>query len=164
MRKFVATLVAVSMVVGLAVNAQSQARQERRNPQHKVMQEGRPPMISPEKKAEFMAKELELNDAEKAKVQALFEKQTLKAKQHQEEMKKMMDDHRVLRESERAANEAELIKIIGLEKFQKLQSQRIARLEKENRMLKMRMMRKDAPVDRQKMRMEKRRKMHQQRQ
>jgi len=138
MRKFVATLVAVSMVVGLAVNAQSQARQERRNPQHKVMQEGRPPMISPEKKAEFMAKELELNDAEKAKVQALFEKQTLKAKQHQEEMKKMMDDHRVLRESERAANEAELIKIIGQEKFNELQAKRITHLQRENQKLKMR--------------------------
>lgn len=162
MKKYVATVMVVAMIFGITVTTQAQARQERKNPEHKSMQEGKRQMITPEKRAEFMAKQLELNDAEKAKVQALFEKQGLKVKQHQEEMKKMREELRVRFEAERSANEAELIKIIGQEKFQKLQSQRIAHLEKENRMLKMRMMRKDAPSEHQKMRMEKRRKMHQQ--
>jgi len=101
--------------------------------------------VTPEKRAEFMAKQLELTDAEKAKVQALFEKQEVKAKQRQEEMKKMREEHRAKMDVERSVNQAELIKIIGKEKFQEMQSQRIARLEKENNMLKMRAQRGDCP-------------------
>lgn len=164
MKKYVATFVVVFMVFAMAVPTKAQARQERKHPEHKAMQEGKRQMLTPEKRAEFMAKQLELNNAEKAKIQALFEKQAFKAKEYQEEMKKMREEHHARMNAERASNEAELIKIIGQEKFQKLQTQRIARLEKENRILKMRMMRKDAPLEHQKMRMEKRRKMHQQNQ
>ncbi|GAB1415075.1 hypothetical protein MASR2M117_04810 [Paludibacter sp.] len=89
--------------------------------------------VTPEKRAEFLAKQLELSDAEKAKVQALFEKQDVKIKQRQEQMQKLREEHLATMETERKANEAELIKIIGNEKFQKMQAQKISRLERINK-------------------------------
>ena len=85
-----------------------------------------------------MAEQLQLTDVEKAKVQALFEKQQAKAKQRQEEMKSNREEQRAKMDAERKAYEAELIKIIGNEKFQQHQAQRIARLENKNRKMRMR--------------------------
>lgn len=120
--------------------------------------------ITPEKRAEYMAKQLELSDVEKAKVQALFEKQDAKIKQQMEEVKKLKEEQKAKFEANRKAQEDELIKIIGNDKFRQLQSNRIARLEKENRMHRMKMMQQQGPgTEKQRMMMEKMKKMHQER-
>jgi Spy/CpxP family protein refolding chaperone len=90
------------------------------------------PMLSPEKRAEKLAKELELSEAQKADVQALFVKQ--EAKRHEEvaKIEKLRAEMRTKFEAQRKSNDEALAKIIGKEKFEKLQSLRSERLEKMN--------------------------------
>lgn len=146
MKRYVTFAMVAILMLGMATSTYAQVRQNRQKPAAgNEMRQPERKMLSPEKRAEFMAKQLELTPAEKVRVQALFEKQEAKANQRQEEMKKMREEHRTKMEAERSANQAELIKIIGNEKFQKMQSQRIARLEKENRMMKMRANRVNCP-------------------
>lgn len=94
--------------------------------------------MNPEKRAEMMATQLQLSEAEQMKLKALFEKQEAKAAKHREEMKKQRDENRAKMEAERKANQAELIKVIGQEKFNELQAKRIAHLQRQNQELKMR--------------------------
>ncbi len=139
MKKYVAFAMAAFLMLGMTVSILAQVRQGGQGPatRNEVRQPERK-MITPEKRAEMMAEQLQLTDAEKAKVQALFEKQQEKAKQRQEEMKDNREEQRAKMDAERKAYEAELIKIIGNEKYQQHQAQRIARLENENRKMKMR--------------------------
>lgn len=133
MKRIVSITIVTVMLLGVLSTVEAQGREMRKG----EMRQGKREMMSPEKRAAFMAKQLELSDAEKLKLQALFEKQEAKAIKHREEMKKMREERHLKMIAERTANQAELIKIIGNEKFQELQSKRIARLEQENRKLKM---------------------------
>lgn len=138
MKKYVAFAMAAILLLGMTVSIQAQVRQGGQGPARNEVRQPERKMITPEKRAEMMAEQLQLTDAEKAKVQALFEKQQAKAKQRQEEMKDNREEQRAKMDAERKAYEAELIKIIGNEKFQQHQAQRIARLENENRKMRMR--------------------------
>jgi len=145
MRKYVMIVMVAIFMSGNAFNAQGQPQPRHKRADKKEVKQEEKKMITPEKRAEFMAEQLELTDAEKSKVQDLFVKQEARNKQHMEEIKKLKEEQKAKFEAEKAAREADLIKIIGNEKFQKLQSMRIARLEKENRMYKMRMMHQAGP-------------------
>lgn len=87
-------------------------------------------MITPEKRAEKLAKDLELTADQKAKVQSLFEKQDAKRKEQMVKEESTKKEMRAKFESERKANDEELTKILGPEKFQKLQSMRADQLQK----------------------------------
>ncbi len=137
MKRYAMLAIATVFMFSTVLIAQDQQPMPKKIKGDKEFKEGKE-MVSPEKRAEFMAKQLDLSAAEKAKVQALFEKQDARVKQHREEMEKLREERRAKFEAERKVQEAELIKIIGNEKFQQLQSLRIARLEKMNRMHKMR--------------------------
>jgi hypothetical protein len=164
MRKYAMLAMGAILMFSMALMAQGQPQPKHRRADKKEVKQDVKKMITPEKRAEFMAKQLELTDAEKAKIQAMFEKQAAKNKQHIEEIKKMKEEQKARFEAERDAREADLIKIIGNEKFQKLQSMRIARLEKENRMYKMRMMHQAGPAkNKQHQMMEKMKKMRMER-
>ncbi|MDO9635160.1 MAG: hypothetical protein Q7J05_09045 [Paludibacter sp.] len=143
MSKYVTFLITAILIFGMTLSVQAQVRQERQRPERKETKQPEKKVVTPEKRAEFMAKQLELTPVEQAKLKAYFEKQDAKTKQRHEAMKKMREEQLAKMKTERDANQAELIKIIGNEKFQQMQSQRIARLEKENKMMKMRMMHKD---------------------
>ena len=90
------------------------------------------PMLSPEKRAEKLAKELELSEAQKADVQALFVKQEAKRHEEMAKIEKLRAEMRTKFEAQRKSNDEALAKIIGKEKFEKLQSLRSERLEKMN--------------------------------
>lgn len=137
MKRYLMLAIATIIMSGAILIAQEQQPMPKNLKGDKKEFKNEQKMISPEKRAEFMAKQLNLSAAEKAKVQALFEKQDVKIKEHQAEMEKLREERRAKFEAERKAQEAELIKIIGNEKFQQLQSLRIARLEKMNKMHKM---------------------------
>jgi predicted RNA-binding protein YlqC (UPF0109 family) len=79
--------------------------------------------LTPETRAAKMATQIGLTDVEKAKVQALFEKQAVI-------QMKQKEDNKARLEVERKAQNAELQKIIGKEKFQKLEIARTQRQEK----------------------------------
>lgn len=164
MRKYVLLVLAAAFMLSTSVVAQGQIQPKHNKGDKKEMRQEVKEKITPEKRAEYMAKQLQLSDVEKAKVQALFEKQDAKIKQQMEEVKKMKEEQKAKFEANRKAQEDELIKIIGNDKFRQLQSNRIARLEKENRMHRMKMMQQQGPgTEKQRMMMEKMKKLHQER-
>jgi hypothetical protein len=137
MKHNVTLVMLVILMLGITFSAQAQYRNQRPGQGREFRQQERK-QVSPEKRAEMMAKHLELSAEEKAKVQALFEEQDMKRKQRMEEMKQKREELKAKLETERNANQAELISIIGNEKFQQMQSKRIQHLEKELRKMKMR--------------------------
>lgn len=85
--------------------------------------------MSAEARVEHMTKELALTDAEKSKVLELFKREEAKAAAMWEEIKKQRENGQQLGEEQRSkmqelrkANDLELEKIIGKEKFTKWQS------------------------------------------
>ncbi|MDD4489884.1 MAG: hypothetical protein PHD30_05210 [Paludibacter sp.] len=139
MKRYVTFAMAAILMFGMTLSAQTQVCQGGQRPAtRKEMKQPERKMISPEKRAEMMAEQLQLTDVEKAKVQALFEKQQAKAKQRQEEMKNNREEQRAKIDAERKAFDAKLIKIIGNEKFQQHQALRIKRLENANRKMRTR--------------------------
>jgi len=130
MKKYGMLALATIFMFSLSVMAQDPAPHQDHHGEKKEFKKGETPMISPEKRAERMAKELELTDAQKAQVQALFEKQETKRHQEMEKAEKMRAEMKAKFENERKTNNEELTKIIGQEKFQKLQAKRTERLEK----------------------------------
>jgi len=118
MRKYVMLALAAIFTMSFAVNAQDQRppRGER----------GFGMQMSAKERAARLATQLELTDAEKAKVEALFEKQDKKREEFKAEAKKLNEERGKLME-ERKAEDEELQAIIGKEKFEKLQSIRTER-------------------------------------
>jgi len=137
MKQNVTMVMLVILMLGITYSAQAQYRNQRPGLRSEFRQQERK-QVSPEKRAEMMAKQLNLTAEEKAKVQVLFEEQEMKMKQRMEEMQKMREELKAKVEAERNTNQAELISIIGNEKFQQLQAKRIQHLEKELRKMKMR--------------------------
>ena len=130
MKKYAGLVMISLFMFSVAVSAQEPTTPQGPREQKKEMRKGDRPMLTPEKRAQHMAKELGLTDAEKVKVQALFEKQDAKMKQHQAEMEKVREEQKAKFETERKAQDAELEKIIGKEKFQKHESIRAERQDK----------------------------------
>ncbi len=130
MRKYLMLALATIFTISLSVMAQDPAPQGP-NGGKREFRQGERPMISSEKRAEMLAKQLNLTDAEKAKVQALYQKQDADRQKKKAEVKKTREEMRAQFDAERKANDEELAKIIGTEKFQKLQA---ARAEHQQRM------------------------------
>ncbi len=95
--------------------------------------EGGAPRMTAENRAERMAKELDLTDKQKAEIQALFEKQDAKREEQRAEAKKEKTSKREAFEAERKAQDAELEKIIGKEKFELLKQKRAEQRKKSER-------------------------------
>jgi len=118
-------------------NAQPPRQNDRQGQGH-AQGQGRQ-MISPEMRAENMAKQLELTDAQKAKVTELFKKQEVQMNAMREEMRAARESNTAnaegIREkvaAQRKANDAELEKIIGKEKMAKWQAGRQQQMQSMN--------------------------------
>jgi hypothetical protein len=101
-------LLILTCVLIVSLSAQDQAPQNTQKGEKKEFKKGERPMMTPQLRAEKMAKDLELTDVEKAKVQELFENQNLKGKER----------------------DVELAKILGSEKYQKFEALRAERKAK----------------------------------
>lgn len=124
MKKYATLVLAAALTISMAAVAQEQTPPPARKGERKEIKLIEKFQVSPEKRAERMAKELGLTDAEKAKVQALFVKQDAVRSQDKAEMEKLKKEHLAKFEKERKAQDAELEKIIGKDKFQKLEKER----------------------------------------
>jgi len=125
MKKYAMLALATAIMFSVTVLSQNQTPPPPgRKGEKKEFKQGERPQVTPEKRAERMAKELGLSDAEKVKVQALFEKQDAKRDQHQAAVKKVRDEQKAQFETERKVQDAELETIIGKEKFQQLEKKR----------------------------------------
>jgi len=130
MKKYAMLALAAMFMMSVATVAQEQAPSKDWKEGKRELKKGDKPMITPEKRAEKLAKTLDLNAAQKADVQALFEKQDAKRHQEMEKFEKMRAEMKAKFEAERKANDEALAKIIGQEKFQKFQTIRAERQDK----------------------------------
>ncbi|MDR3652404.1 MAG: hypothetical protein P4L34_05460 [Paludibacter sp.] len=130
MKKYGMLALATILMFSMTVMAQNSNPPQRPNGERGKFKQAERIMVSPEKRAERIAKELGLTDAQKADVQALFEKQFEKRHLEMEKVEKMREEMKTKMLAERKANDEDLAKIIGQENFQKLQSMRAEQMQK----------------------------------
>lgn len=130
MKKYGMFVLALAFIFSLAVSAQDQMPPQGENGPKKEFRQGNRPPATPQMRAERMAKQLSLTDAEKASVQALFEKQEANREKKKAEIQKTKEEMKTQFEADRKAQDAELEKIIGTEKFKKFEVARAERMER----------------------------------
>jgi len=130
MKKYGMLVVAFAFMLSLSTIAQDQMPPKGERGPKKEFRQGDRPQPTAETRADRLAKQLNLTDAEKVKVKALFESQDVNRVKKQAEMKKTREEMKSRFEAERKAQDTELEKIIGVEKFKKLQVARAERFEK----------------------------------
>ncbi len=126
MKKNVYLVMCMMLVVTFAISAQ-QPMMNRAKMVHKTegrMEHRQRGMVTPQMRADRMATELGLSENEKAKVKDLFEKQDANKVRRMDEVQKMKKEMKAKFEGDRKSNEAELERIIGKEKIQKLADKR----------------------------------------
>jgi periplasmic protein CpxP/Spy len=119
MKKYVRLVLASMFILSMSAMAQQQVPPPGQN--------GMRQQIPAKVRAENMAKDLALTDAEKAKVQEVYEKNDVIFTKFRSEVSRDSPDFREKFKALRDAQDAELISIIGKEKFetwQKLQAER----------------------------------------
>jgi len=130
MKKYAILLMVSVFLFGMSVEAQQPQSPQRHDGQKKNINRGEKPQMSAAKRAGYLAVDLELTDAQRAKVQALFEKQDKIRTERQAEIKRLKEQEKAKFESERNAQESEMEKIIGAEKFQQLKAKQNQHHEK----------------------------------
>ena len=130
MKKYAMLVLASMFLFNVATTGQEKTPTQQKKGEWKKSGQDERLRVSPQMRAEKMAKKLGLTNAEKSKVEALFVKQDANRDQHEAEIKKVRDERMARFENERKAQDAELEKIIGNEKFQKLENERSERKAK----------------------------------
>ena len=128
MKKYGMLAIATIFMFSIAVMAQNPTSPQG-NGEKREFKQGDRPQATPQMRAERLAKQLNLTDDEKGKVQALFEKHDANRMQNQSEVKKSREEMKTQFDAERKAQDEELAKIIGQEKFQKYQEARAERMK-----------------------------------
>ncbi len=130
MKKYLLIMFAAMLTISLSVSAQNrQGRQGNvnNNQQRQSMQ------MTAKDRVDMMAKQIELTDAQKADLEALFNKQDAKRTEDMAKMKEQSttnrNEMRAKREEEMKQNQAEIEKIIGKEKAEKLNELRKNRMD-----------------------------------
>jgi hypothetical protein len=124
-----AAIFALSMSV-MAQDLSTPAQDQDHKGERKEFKQGERPQATAQVRAERLAKQLSLTDEQKAKVQALYEKQDANREKRKVEAQKTREEMKARFEAERKAQDAELEKIIGTEKFQKFQATRMEHQKK----------------------------------
>lgn len=123
-------MLVMAFAFSLAVSAQDQMPpQGGQRGQGQEMRQGNRPQMTPQMRAERMAKQLDLTADQTAQVKALYEKQDAERQKKQGEVQKTREEMRAQFETERKAQDTELEKIIGPEKMKKLQDIRAERMK-----------------------------------
>ncbi|MDD3320147.1 MAG: hypothetical protein PHS59_01750 [Paludibacter sp.] len=120
MKKYAMLLLACTFMFSVAINAQDRENNGGRQGGNTEVRQ----QVTPEKRAEKLAKDLSLTDAEKAKVVELYKKQDVDMTKFRSEVNRDTPDFRTKMKEFRESQDAELKAIIGDEKFQKMQTQR----------------------------------------
>ena len=142
MKKHGMFLMAIGMMFCMAVSAQDQSSQTDNRPPRQEMRQQQTPQV----RAERLAKQLGLTDDEKAKVQALFEKQNAdREKMRSEGANLTREQMRTKMDEMRKSEETEMQKILTPEKFTKYQELRKEQMEKMKQRMQERMGDRPAP-------------------
>lgn len=130
MKKHGFIVMAFAAIFSLAVSAQDQTPpQGAQREQGPEMRQGNRPQMTPQARAERLAKQLDLTPDQTTQVKALYEKQNAERQKKQGDVQKTREEMRSQFEAERKAQDTELEKIIGPEKMKKLQDMRAERMK-----------------------------------
>lgn len=132
MKKYGMLVIAAIFMVCSSAMAQGQTPSQMKNGGQNEMRQGPRQQVSAQQRAENMAKDLSLTDAEKAKVQEVFEKNDVIFTKFRSEVSRDSPDFREKFKALRDAQDAELVKVIGKEKFQTWQTMQAERRQKMN--------------------------------
>jgi hypothetical protein len=132
MKKYLRLALASVFFFSMSVMAQDQIPTPASNGAQNGMRQGLRQQVSAQLRAERMAKDLSLTDAEKAKVQEVYEKNDVLFAKFRSEVSRESPDFREKFKALRDAQDAELEKIIGKEKFQTWQKLQAERRQKMN--------------------------------
>lgn len=130
MKKSLILVVGSLLLISVTGHAQEQKNLSGQGGTKNEMRQNGPQRMSAESRAQYWAKELNLTNEEKAKITELFKKQDETRMQQRSDMQKSKEERQAFMESQRKANDAEMEKIIGKEKFQKYDSIRSERMQK----------------------------------
>jgi Spy/CpxP family protein refolding chaperone len=126
MKKYAKLVLASLFIFSMTAIAQDQTTPPVNHSGQSGMRQGPRQQLSAQVRAENMAKELNLTDAEKTKVQEVYEKNDVLFTKFRTEVSRDSPDFREKFKALRDAQDADLIKVIGQEKFatwQKLQAE-----------------------------------------
>jgi periplasmic protein CpxP/Spy len=132
MKKYVKLALASVFIFSMSVMAQDQTPAPVNNGNQTKMKQGPRQQASAQLRAERMAKDLSLTDAEKAKIQEVYEKNDVLFAKFRSEVSRENPDFREKFKALRDAQDAELVSIIGKEKFQTWQKLQAERRQKMN--------------------------------
>lgn len=130
MKKRGILVLALGFIFSLAAVAQDKMPPQPERMHKKEFKHAERPKLSAQKRAGYMAVDLELTDAQRAKLQALFEKQDKMREEHQAEVKKLREQEMAKIEAARKANDTEMEKILGTEKYQQFKAKQAERVQK----------------------------------
>jgi periplasmic protein CpxP/Spy len=124
MKKYAVSALFLLFATGSSLLAQESTVLSEKKEHRNEFGKGKHKVMSAEERTNFIAKEIGLTDAEKVKVQALFIKQDEKREKHRLELEQARLKEMTKMAEERKSQDAELEKIIGKEKFQKVIAKR----------------------------------------
>ena len=125
MKKNVCLVMCMMFIMTFTLSAQQPRMNKAKTPQNCERRiDNRKGHLTPQMRADRMATELGLTDAEKLKVKLLFEKEDANRVKRMDENQGMRNEVRAKADGDRKSKDAELEKIIGKEKFQKMTEKR----------------------------------------
>lgn len=128
MKKYAMVVMTTMLMVGFTTMAQNRPPVQNIRGERIELKTPKREMVSPEKRAERLAKELELNSTQTSDLKVFFEKQDAKRHQELENLKKLRAEMNEKKKAERKADEATLAKILGQEKYHQFELKRAERI------------------------------------
>jgi len=123
-------VLAFGFIFSLAVSAQDQVPpQGGQRAQGSEIRQGNRPQMTPQMRAERLAKQLDLTADQTSMVKGMYEKQDAERQKKQGDVQKTREEMRAQFDAERKTQDEELTKIIGTEKMKKLQDIRAERMK-----------------------------------
>jgi len=132
MKKYAKLILASLFLFSMTVMAQEQTPPPPKAGGPNEMRQGPRQQMTPQLRAENMAKELKLSDEEKAKVQEVYAKNDVLFTKFRSEVKRDSPDFKEKFKALRDAQDADLVTAIGKEKFQAWQTIQAERRQRTN--------------------------------
>jgi len=128
MKKYAMVVMTTMLMVGFTTMAQNRPPVKNLIGERAELKTVKKEMASPEKRAERLAKELELNATQTSDLKVFFEKQDAKRHEEMENLKKLRAEMKAKKETDRKTDEVALAKILGQEKYHQFELKQAERI------------------------------------
>ncbi len=118
MKKYLFFMLAFALTCNVSVFPQNQHKDKSRESNNTEVKHEK---VTADKRAEHMASKLDLTVDQKEKLKALFESQDVKRENRMADARKLSEEKKEIMKADRELHDAQLVEIIGKEKFDQLQ-------------------------------------------